>query len=311
MAILLSEAAKFSTNMVKKGVLKTIIKDSIVLQKLPFIDIVGNAYQYLREADLKTGRFYDPNEQWQEDTPTFTQLTAAIKILGGDSDIDEFLKATRSDKTDLEAEVIEARAKGVKHTFLDTFFYGSVITDSKAFDGLHKIHQGADMAGQTINQGVGTAGAPLSLDNLDKLVDLVRDGPPDCLLMTRNIRRRLTQYYRAQGSINTDRDEFGRFVENHGGIPIYSEDMLLQTEAIAANTYTAKTGGLTSSIFAPRFGSNDLVGLQNGGLETKKLGQLELKDATRWRIKWYVGLALMRNISSARIDGITDAAVVA
>jgi hypothetical protein len=309
-ALTLSDAQLFTVNMVKKGVLKVIIKDSIVLSKMPFIDIVGNAYQYLRELTLGVASFYNPLDTWNEATPTFVQKTASIKIMGGDADIDEFLKATRSDKTDIESEVIEAKAKGIKHTFLDAFFYGSVSADAKSFDGLHAIHQGADMAGQTINQGTGAVGAPVTINNLDVLVDLGKDGKPDCLLMTRNIRRRLTQHYRAAGSINTGRDEYGTFVMQHNEIPVYAEDFLLQTEAIAANTFTAKTGGLTSSVFAVRFGTNDLVGLQNGGLETKKLGQLELKDAQRWRIKWYVGMALMRQISSARIDGITDAAIV-
>jgi hypothetical protein len=231
--------------------------------------------------------------------------------MGGDADIDEFLKATRSDKTDLESEVIEAKAKGIKHSFLDGFYYGSTVANSKSFDGMHRIHQGADMVGQTINQGAAAAGAALSMANLDVLMDLVRDGSADCMLMTRNIRRRITQWYRSQGSINTDRDTYGMWVVRHNEVPLYAEDMMLQTETIAAGTYTAKTGGLTSSIFAVRFGPNDLVGLQNGALETKKLGQLEGKDAQRWRIKWYCGMALMRNISSGRIDGITDVAVVA
>jgi hypothetical protein len=58
MALTLAEASAFTTNMVKKGVLKVIIKDSIVLQKMPFIEIVGNAYQYLREATLGAATFY-------------------------------------------------------------------------------------------------------------------------------------------------------------------------------------------------------------------------------------------------------------
>jgi len=311
MALTLAEAEKFTTNMVKRGVLKTLISDSIVLTKLPFIDVVGNAFQYLREATLGAGTWLDPNESWAaaEATPTFTQFTATLKILGGDADIDEFLKATRSDKTDLEAEVIEARAKGIRNTFLDTFYYGTGTL--KTFAGLHTIAAGADMTAQNVHQGAAAVGAPLSIANLDLLVDLVRDGKADCLLTTRNIRRRLTQYLRTQGSVATDRDEWGMWYLSHNEVPIYIDDFLVQTEQITTSAYSAKTGGVTGSIFAVRFGSNDLTGLQNGGLSTKKLGQLEGKDAIRWRIKWYPGLALLRNISMARLDGITDAAVVA
>jgi hypothetical protein len=41
MALTLTEAAKFSRNMLKKGVIEEIIKDSVVLQKLPFIDVMA------------------------------------------------------------------------------------------------------------------------------------------------------------------------------------------------------------------------------------------------------------------------------
>ena len=43
MALTLTEAAKLSNNIVLQGVVETIVKESPVLQVLPFIDIVGNA----------------------------------------------------------------------------------------------------------------------------------------------------------------------------------------------------------------------------------------------------------------------------
>ena len=311
MALTLTEAAKYTTNMVKRGVLEEIIKDSIILQKMAFKDVVGNALQYLREATLGTVLFRDPGEQWTEDQGTVTQKTAVIKILGGDADIDEFLKATRSDKNDIEAEVIAMKSKALKHTFLSTFYYGNSAA-TKEFDGLHTIFLGADMTNQYLHQGVAAAGAPLSIANLDLLLDKVLDGEPDCIISTRAIRRRLTQYLRANGALYAARpDEWGHLVTTYNDVRWYIDDMLTQTETIAANIYTAKTGGATSTLFCLRFGDQDLSGLQNGGISVKKLGQLEQFDAQRWRLKWYVGMALFRTISCAAIDGVTDAVVVA
>ncbi|CAA9565639.1 MAG: hypothetical protein AVDCRST_MAG73-4130 [uncultured Thermomicrobiales bacterium] len=54
-----------------------------------------------------------------EATPTFTQVPTALKILGGDADVDNFLQATYADPNDLEAEVIASRAKAVAHKFLE------------------------------------------------------------------------------------------------------------------------------------------------------------------------------------------------
>jgi hypothetical protein len=57
-------------------------------------------------------------------------------------------------------------------------------------------------------------------------------------------------------------------------------------------------------VYALQFGMDGVLGLQNGGIETVDIGQLESKDAQRVRIRWYVGLALMRDIAAARITGV-------
>ncbi|MFH1003419.1 MAG: hypothetical protein V1780_04665 [Chloroflexota bacterium] len=46
MAITLAEAAKLSSEMLLQGVVETIVKDSPVLQRLPFVEIVGNGLTY-------------------------------------------------------------------------------------------------------------------------------------------------------------------------------------------------------------------------------------------------------------------------
>ena len=50
-----------------------------------------------------------------------------------------------------------------------------------------------------------------------------------------------------------------------------------------------------------------MVGLQNGGLEVLDVGQLQTKDATRVRIRWYVSIAILRDSALARIKGINNA----
>ena len=62
MAITLAEAAKLSDDILLKGVIETIIKDSPVLQVLPFIEIVGNGLTYNREKTLPGVAWYDVNE---------------------------------------------------------------------------------------------------------------------------------------------------------------------------------------------------------------------------------------------------------
>jgi len=46
MALTLAEAAKLSNDMLLQGVVETIVKESPVLQRLPFVEIVGNGLTY-------------------------------------------------------------------------------------------------------------------------------------------------------------------------------------------------------------------------------------------------------------------------
>ncbi len=51
MALTLTEAAKLSNDVLLKGVIETLVKDSPILQKLPFIEIVGNGLTY-KQVDI-------------------------------------------------------------------------------------------------------------------------------------------------------------------------------------------------------------------------------------------------------------------
>ena len=121
MALTLTEASKLSNDLLVQGVIETIIKDSPVLRRLPFIEIVGNGLTYNQEKTLPDIAFYDVGDTWGESTPTFDQKTANLKIMGGDADVDNFLKTTRSNVQDLQAAIIQQKAKALKNKFEQVF----------------------------------------------------------------------------------------------------------------------------------------------------------------------------------------------
>jgi HK97 family phage major capsid protein len=308
MALSLTEAAKLSNDVVLQGVIETVIKESRVLDVLPFIEMTGNALTYNRENALPTAAFFDPGDTWNESTPTFTQVLATLKILGGDADVDQYIATTRNNVQDIEAAVVELKAKAIAHEFEDEFVYGDTAVDAKGFDGLHKLVP----AGQQIHMGTGTTPAALSLKKLDEAIDLVKPGKPEFLLMSRRTRRGISAYARALTSpVQFEPGEFGRRVMFYDGIPVFESDFVVDTEAIASGAFSAKTGGASSSIFAVKVGEGRMTGLTNGGIQVENVGALETKDARRWRCKWYVGLALFSTLSLARLDGISSADVVA
>src|SRR3989338_7910579 len=109
MALTLAEAAKLSNDVLLTGVIETVIQDSPVLQVMPFIEIVGNGLTYNRENAAATAAFFDVGDTWTESTPTFTQITATLKILGGDADVDQYVATTRSNAQDIEAAGLERK----------------------------------------------------------------------------------------------------------------------------------------------------------------------------------------------------------
>ena len=183
MALTLAEASKLSNDILLQGVVETIVKDSPILQQMPFIEIVGNGLTYNQEKTLPSIDFYDVGDTWAESTPTFEQITANLKIMGGDADIDNFLKATRSNLQDLEAAVVELKAKALRDKFGETFIYGDSATNAKQFDGLRKLIDTTTASDQVI--AAGATGAGLTLSMLDEVIDAVKGGKPDMLLMSR------------------------------------------------------------------------------------------------------------------------------
>lgn len=292
MAIPITEAAKLSNDLLLRGVIDTIVKESPVLNYLPFMEVVGTAVTYNREATNPAATWYATGDTWSEATPTFTQHTAVLRILGGDADVDNFLQQTYADTNDIEAEVIANRAKAVAYEFSDTFFNGDSTIDPKQPDGIHKLIPG----GQTIPAG--TNGAQLSFSMLDELIDKVIGGKPDVLLMSKRTRRKLKDLRRTDGiSMETGLNEFGQQVEMYDGIPVLVDDFI-------RNDMTQGSSNAASTIYAVKFGGQGVMGLQNSGIQVERVGELETKDATRHRIKWYCGLALFNELTSAKLVGV-------
>ena len=296
MALTLTEASKLSNDVLLSGVIETIVNESPVLQHMPFIEIVGNSLTYNRENAAPTVAFYNVGDAWTESTPTFSQVTATLKILGGDADVDNYVAASRSNVQDLEAAIVELKAKAVQQKFDDTFINGDTTSDAKSFDGIDKL----TLAGQTISMGEN--GATLTLDKLDELIDKVKSGKPHMLIVSRRTRRKLNSLVRASGSgfLQTDRNMPGQMVQFYDGVPIGISDWVSDAQRMG-------TSRDSSTVYAVQFGEDGVSGLTGpSGLQVERVGSLETKDATRTRVKWYVAVALFSTIKLAKLTGVRN-----
>jgi len=308
-AIGLLEAANLTQDTLHIGLIEELIKTSPLIKRLPFVTAVGSAMKIVREdEDNPPGiQFVGPSDEITESTGDTSTQTYNLTILIGDADVSTFIQQTQSNKMDQMKTQVKMKLKQLAHKFEETFIYGDEDIDNQ-FDG---FQNGAMCtATQRLCLGTGATGATLTLYDLHHLVDTVLGEPPDILLLNKEIMRRLTVKLASVGSYQTQRDEYGDLWAYWRGIPLVVTDWLTQTEAILATAYKAKTGGVTSSIIAVRFGEGDGVcGLQNGTITTEKFDKLETKDAKRTRLKWYVGSIIYSTKSLAILSGITDAAM--
>lgn len=299
MALLKTEAEKLSNNDLVAGVIEEIIDKEDLFAVLPFSKSDGKAYVYNRENALSEASFIDPNEAVPEGAATFTSVTSYLKILAGDVDVDKFLDATMSDTTNQKAVQLAAKAKGLARKFRRTLAIGNSGSNSKEFDGLAVLVAVA----QTISAG--TDGAALTLSMLDELLDAVPNGA-DALFMRSGTIRAFRALLRSTGGIEPAMimmEDFGRPMLSHNGVPILVNDFLPGDE-------TQGNSDVTCSIYAARLnevdGLHGIYGGDTAGVVVEDIGTVQNKDATRTRLKWYVGTALKSTKSLARLKGITN-----
>lgn len=299
MPLLREEAEKLSNNTLEAGVIDEIIDRDDLFAVLPFMKVNSKAYLYNREDTLATADFLDPNDEIKESASTFKEVVAKLRILAGDVDIDKFLDSTMGDTNDQMAIQIAKKAKGVARQFHQTLATGDTEKAPKSFDGIQKLVT----AEQTISAGEN--GGALTLALLDELCDLIPLGA-DVLVMRRGTIRAFRALLRATygtDAVMQQLENFGRPMLTHNGIPIIMNEFLAADEVQGTATKTC-------SVYAVRLNEADglhgIFGGDSAGIVVENIGTVQNKDATRIRLKWYVGLALKSTRSLARLKGVIN-----
>ncbi|PAU67212.1 major capsid protein [Bifidobacterium criceti] len=317
MAITLTEAAKLSTTDLQKGVLETFVQTSPVLDRIPMLEIEGNAYAYNSEATLPGVEFRAVNGSYSESTGTVNQKSETLAILGGDADVDRFIQQTRSNLNDQRATQTAMKVKAISYKFQDTFINGDTTTDANSFDGLKKRLTGnqvidADTNGLNV---VGSSNADIHtfLDKLDELLAAVPgiNGTNGAIYANAKIIRKIASALR---HVSLDavlmEDIAGKRAIQWNGIPILDLGTTAAGDDILPLTETQGTASNTSSIYAVRFGVDEgdqaVTGLTNGGVQVEDLGQLQSKPAYRTRIEFYCGMAVFGGKAAARLKGVLN-----
>lgn len=310
MAQTLIEAAKIALGRdesLKAAVMELYARSSDILQYMPFESITGNALAFNREKTLPSVGFRGVNDSYTEATGKVDQITERLTIAGGDVDVDKFLVDTGGPDQRSTQEAMKIKALSLAMT--KQIIKGDTTSDPKGFDGLQVRITDSN---QKIANKASTA-SELSLLNLDKAIDAVEDATH--LIMNKTMRRRLTaaaRTYTVGGFVTWDVDAFGRRVYKYNDLPILIADKDNTNTDIMAFDETDPAGTTTgSSIYVVSFNETGVVGLQNGDMDVRDLGELETKPCYRTRIEWYITLAMYRPKAASRLWGFIDGAITA
>jgi hypothetical protein len=300
MAVTLAESAVLSANQLQRSVIEIFIEESSVLDRIPFMEIEGNAYAYNRESTLPGIAFRSVNESYTESTGAFAPFTESLAIMGGEADVDRFIVQTRGNLSDQRAAQTRLKTKAAAYKFNETFFEGDVAVDTKSFDGLRKRLTGAQVI------SAGTNGATLTLDMLDQLIDAVIGGP-DIIYMPKSLIRKTNALVRAAGgTVAEPLEERGKRFFSYSGILLADPGVGVNgTTDILNFDETQGSSSITASVYAVHFGEEEFVsGITNGGVMVDDLGLLESKPSYRTRIEFYCGMGIFNGKAAARLKGV-------
>lgn len=299
MPLLRAEAEKLSNNTLVQGIVEEIIDRDHFFAFIPFSKVNSKALVYNRENTLAGADFLDPNDTINEEASTFTEVTAKLRILAGDVDVDKFLIETMGDTNDQVATQIMQKAKGVGRIFQAQVAAGDAAANVKAFDGLPKL------VDPSMEFAVDTNGGPITLDLLDQLRDMVKLGV-DAFVMRPGTWRAIKSLLRALGGTTptmVEMDNFGYPIPAFDGTPVILNEFLAADE-------TQGTETASCSIYAVRMnevdGLHGIYGGESAGIRVENVGTVQNKDAYRFRLKWYASLVLRSTQSMARLKGVTN-----
>ena len=308
-AVTLLEASKamYSSDMLKRGVVEIIIRESPVAEQMPWMTIAGNALKQQVEAELPTVGFRDVNETYTQDFGTDTERYWGTTIMGGEVFVDNYLVRVRGDVTSVKTRQYAKKARAAALT-LDKYVVDGTGT-AKDFKGINAL----------INDGFGFTHTPnanggaLTLDALEDAEDLMRKGSPDAIWANKYHRTKITRLARSSVSgvslIDTTTDSFGRRVTTWNGTPIRILGDDKDGNQILDFDETCGNSSVTSSIYFVKFGEDNICGLlgAGGSFEVVDFGEIQSAPGHLGRIEFYPGLAIFDKHSVVRYNGITKA----
>ena len=253
---LIAEWNKVDMTDEQVGVWDAIYTEDELMPFLQFKETDGLSYEFERESVNPTASTVSDEGELADSDIQFSEKSATLRTVY----VQNYLNLKRKQlakKQDPLAVLKVKMSKSYGRKLADLVINGDSAVDDTEFDGLEKIIR-SETRMMAMDDGVidgpGTAETELTLARLREFIDMVEMGKPDCLIMNKKMRRKLTNLmYAAGGGISLEGIEmFGRRVEIFDQIPIVINEYISSAEAYAdASTWPSSTA---TTIYAVKFG---------------------------------------------------------
>lgn len=324
-AFTLAQAAVVSDSDLQGGIAERFVMESVVLDRMPLIEIEGNAYSYPEEATLPGVAFRAVNTTYTESTGTYNQRTESLSILGGFSDVDRFIERTqgrtRAGRISLRESALNAKIKAARIKFQDTFFNGAVASDANAFDGLKVRLTGTQVLAAATNGMGPTAGGQDFFDALDAVVAAVPGGA-DAIYANSGVIAKIASSARRLGWMlpQVERIEnapegrvVNRRVYTYNGLPLLDPGNKGDGTPILPFSETQGASNAASSVYAVRWTESHeddgVAGFVNGSenepFETVEQERTDPIVGYRVLVEAYIGVGVFGR-GAARLTGVLN-----
>ena len=315
----LSEVQKLDLPLLMKGIVPTIIEESPLLggvdggekrKALTFQTINSTGQRINRELTLPVSDWYVAGDTITSSETTYTQVTHTLSTVITQRDINDFMEQASNGQQPVMKIALQEMTKSLTRKVEQRIIYGDNSTNTKEPSGLHLLlGTNAASSAQVVYGSADATPDAGTLLKLRQVIDLVKPGRPDMLLMSRQTLRNISAYGSAlQSPVQFEVSSFGRRVPVFDDIPIAISDYVSNTENIdSSGLFTASTGGTATSIFALKFGDRAFTGYEHGAIQHIPVGVHQSKDAHIHRMRWYVGFNFKSILAGAAYTGISNA----
>lgn len=324
----LAQAAQNERDPLRKGLLSVFWMESNLMAAIPW-ETLNRLYVELR----RVGRLTLTQASWVNIADGYANATVAIDSLqeeafklGRNVDIPRDLANIDGEFVDPATLNVEENLKSIAYELNDAIINGPNVGGTtgtpltNAITGMTvRIAQQAALAGlaaaQTATAANGTAFGPTAssanrqtvLDALDAVFYFIDQHGPDWGVSNQTFLLALNSAYRREGTLFAQsRDQFGRWVNNYRGVPIYDAGLKFdqQTFIITNAEVQGSSTDATSVYFAKNGVFTHFHGWEKGPLSVRDVGELQDAPILRQKIDWVMGLANWHPRCLARVTGI-------